>query len=89
MGLVSRRKSGNIIGGSRLVVPGQPIFNVKKFEVTFNKKGSLPDETREVNPPKPPSCPCIPPTPFETFYILTENLDVIITQMGDKLVWTY
>ena len=35
MGFVNRKKSGNIIGGSRLVVDGQNIFNVqeKLFEL--------------------------------------------------------
>jgi len=50
MGLSKRKTSGNIIGGSTLVVPGQPILSAKKFEVTFsNKKGSVPDTTREKN----------------------------------------
>jgi len=39
MGLTSRKKSGNIIGGSRLVVPGQPIYSVKVNEPSFNSKG--------------------------------------------------
>ena len=50
MGLAKRRTSGNIIGGSKMIVPGQPILSAKKFEVTFsNKQGSLPDTTRETN----------------------------------------
>jgi hypothetical protein len=33
-----------------LIVPGQPILSAKKFEVTFsNKRGSVPDETRQKN----------------------------------------
>ena len=39
MGLTSRKKSGNIIGGSRLVVTGQPIYNVKVNDPSFNSKG--------------------------------------------------
>lgn len=39
MGLTSRKKSGNIIGGSRLVVPGQPIYSVKVNDPSFNSKG--------------------------------------------------
>ena len=39
MGLTTRKKSGNIIGGSRLVVPGQPIYNVKVNDPSFNSKG--------------------------------------------------
>ncbi len=42
MGLSKRKTSGNIIGGSTLVVPGQPILSAKKFEVTFsNKRGEI------------------------------------------------
>ena len=51
MGLAKRKTSGNINGGSTLIVPGQPILSAKKFEVTFsNKRGSVPDETRQKNP---------------------------------------
>jgi hypothetical protein len=39
MGLTARKKSGNIIGGSRLVVPGQPIYSVKVNDPSFNSKG--------------------------------------------------
>jgi len=38
MGLESRKRSGNYIGGSRLIVTGQNIYNVKKFQLTFDKK---------------------------------------------------
>lgn len=55
MGLVNRKRSGNIIAGSKLIVPGQPILNVKKFEVTFNKKGSLPDSSKGTPPTPPPT----------------------------------
>ncbi len=48
MGLSLRKKSGNIMTGSRLIVGGQPMLTSKVFEVSFlNKKGSLPDEHRE------------------------------------------
>ena len=54
MGLEQRRTSGNLIGGSRLVVPGQNIYNVKKFPNSFNfKKGSNRELIREVAPLKP------------------------------------
>ena len=42
MGLNRRKKSGNMIGGSRLIVDGQPIFSVKKY-VPDIKKISLKD----------------------------------------------
>lgn len=37
MGLTKRKTSGNIIGGTRMVVPGQDVYNVKKFQTTFEK----------------------------------------------------
>ena len=56
MGLVNRKRSGKIIAGSKLIVPGQPVLSAKKFEVTFNKTGSIPESSKN-NPPTPP-----PPT---------------------------
>lgn len=51
MGLSSRKKSGKLIAGSTMIVPGQPILSAKKFPITFsNKKGSLPETYNE--PPK-------------------------------------
>jgi type V secretory pathway adhesin AidA len=38
MGLEKRRKSGNIFGGSRLIVDGQNIYNVKVITSDLNKK---------------------------------------------------
>jgi hypothetical protein len=51
MGLSSRKKSGKLIAGSTMIVPGQPVLSAKKFQVTFsNKKGSLPETYNQ--PPK-------------------------------------
>ena len=48
MGLSLRKRSGNIMTGSRLIVEGQPMLSAKVFEVGFpGKKGTLPDEHRE------------------------------------------
>jgi hypothetical protein len=48
MGLSSRKKSGKLIAGSTMIVPGQPILSAKKFVITFsNKKGSLPETYNE------------------------------------------
>lgn len=48
MGLELRKRSGDILTGSRLIVEGQPMLGSKVFEVGFgNKKGSLPNEHRE------------------------------------------
>ena len=43
MGFVNRKKSGNIIGGSRLIVDGQNIFNVQVIPPGFNKLSSKQD----------------------------------------------
>jgi hypothetical protein len=46
MGLNRRKKSGRTIGGSRLIVDGQPIFSVTKY-VPELKKISKPDISNE------------------------------------------
>lgn len=72
MGLSKRKVSGNYIGGSRLVVPGQNIFNVKKFEADIKKNSVADSEFSEVPliPPKPKvtqtPTPTITPTPSIT-----------------------
>ena len=44
MGLERRKQSGNLIGGSTLIVPGSPIYSTKRFETSFSfKRGSKPD----------------------------------------------
>jgi hypothetical protein len=53
MGLVNRKRSGKIIAGSKLIVPGQPVLSAKKFEVTFDKKGSTPESSQSNTPPPP------------------------------------
>jgi hypothetical protein len=51
MGLSERRRSGKIIGGSGLVVPGQDIYSVKVFPNSFQfKRGTSKELIREVNP---------------------------------------
>ncbi len=54
MGLVNRKRSGKIIAGSKLIVPGQPVLSAKKFEVTFDKKGSIPESSQNNTPTPPP-----------------------------------
>jgi hypothetical protein len=80
MGLERRKTSGNLIGGSNLIVPGQNIYNVKRFPTTFNfKKGSGVDNQRLYNttPPKPSP---LPPTPVPQVLInpiITENQEYL------------
>jgi hypothetical protein len=65
MGLSLRKRSGNIMAGSRLIVEGQPILTSKVFEVGFSgKKGSLPNEHRES--PTTTTTTTIAPTPTNT-----------------------
>ena len=67
MGLSKRKTSGNIINGSTLIVPGQPILSAKKFAITFsNKKGSLPDTHRELPVVPPTQTPTPTPLPTQT-----------------------
>jgi len=84
MGLNKRKKSGNYIGGSRLVVGGQNIFNVKKFELTLNKQIITKESVREI-PPTTTTTTTI--APVTTCYIETQVFDDMVTQGFDKLVW--
>lgn len=64
MGLNKRKVSGKNIGGSRLIVPGQDIFSVKKFQVDFKKKRVFDREYPEVLPVTPsPTIPIVTPSP--------------------------
>jgi hypothetical protein len=65
MGLSLRKRSGKIMGGSRLIVEGQPILTAKVFDPNFDGKiGSLPNEHRES--PTTTTTTTIPPTPTNT-----------------------
>jgi hypothetical protein len=55
MGLDRRRRSGKIIAGSTIIVPGQDVYAVKVFTNSFQfKRGSSRELIKEFNPPKPP-----------------------------------
>ena len=65
MGLSLRKRSGKILGGSRLIVEGQQILTAKVFDPNFDGKiGSLPNEHRES--PTTTTTTTIPPTPTNT-----------------------
>ena len=53
MGFENRKKSGNIIGGSRLIVNGQNIFNVRVISPDFNKLKSNQENDSYHKTPKP------------------------------------
>lgn len=70
MGLGQRRKSGRLIGGSSLIVPGQDIYTVKRFPNSFESKiGSKKDTFREINVTQTP-VPTPTPTPVPPQVIL-------------------
>jgi surface protein len=59
---VSRKKSGNILAGSKLNVEGQGIFNVKIFKNEIIKKHPIVSPGSEGIPPTPSVTPVIIPT---------------------------
>jgi surface protein len=65
-GFVSRKKSGNIIAGSKLNVDGQGIFNVKVNEPNLNKNIPKSRPVSEGNPPPPTQTNQPTPTPTPT-----------------------
>ena len=87
MGLDRRKTSGRIFGGANLVVPDQPIYSVKNFPPTFQYKRGTPKDTfREI--PQPTPTPTPSPTPIvETFYLLTEIQDSILTESGENIIY--
>ena len=101
MGLDRRKTSGRIFGGANLVVPDQPIYSVKNFPPTFQYKRGTPKDTfREIPQPTPTPTPSptpptpspTPPTPsptpiVETFYLLTEIQDSILTESGENIIY--
>jgi len=101
MGLDRRKTSGRIFGGANLVVPDQPIYSVKNFPPSFQYKRGTPKDTfREIPQPTPtptpsPTPPLPSPTPpppsptpvIETFYILTESQEAILTESGENIIY--
>ena len=96
MGLARRNKSGNILGGSKLNVPGQGIFNVKIIpndKVTIKslntRSHSRPTPTPSSSQP-PTQTPTPTPTPTPTSsiicYLATEFLDNLMTESNDFLI---
>jgi len=69
MGLTSRNKSGNLFAGSRLNVPGQGIYNVKKSE--GDKLGV---KTSFSPRPSPTPSPTPTPSPLPDLCYLSSNL---------------
>jgi hypothetical protein len=85
MGLNRRKKSGNIIGGSRLIVDGQPIFSVKKY-VPDIKKISLKDNFTEGAETPTPTTTTTTTIPVQTCNLETQQLNNLVTQDYFNLV---
>lgn len=64
MGFVKRRVSGNYFGGSSLIVPGQGVYSIKKYNNFINKTGISKDNYDDT--PQPTSTPTPTPTPSQT-----------------------
>jgi len=82
MGLNKRKKSGKLLSGSRLIVPGQPMFTVKKIKPEFKKQRRFDADDIFV-----PTTTTTTTVPVETCYIITQDNNVLITQNGDNLIW--
>lgn len=83
MGLERRKRSGNYIGGSKLIVDGQQIYNIKKFVQTFNKQIVTKESTKQVVP----TTTTTTTIPIVTCYIETQVFENMVTQGFDNLVW--
>jgi hypothetical protein len=86
MGLVRRKVSGRTIGGSRLVVDGQPIFSVIKYVPEIKKTRKIENFVEGAEPPVPVT------TTTTTQLIVTCNIETqlyedIVTQDYSKLIW--
>jgi hypothetical protein len=79
MGLNRRKKSGRTIGGSRLIVDGQPIFTVVKYTPDLKKqsKTDVSNEESELTTT----------TTTSSCNLVTQQYETLITQNGDKLVF--
>jgi hypothetical protein len=88
MGLDRRRRSGKIIAGSTIIVPGQDVYAVKVFTNSFQfKRGSSRELIKEFNPPKP--IPPTPPPPPEEIIKAILVDDVTFLAVEDNVYFTY
>jgi hypothetical protein len=85
MGLARRKVSGRIIGGSRLVVDGEPIFSVIKY-IPDIKKQTKKDFFVEGAEPVVPTTTTTTTQLIVTCNIETQFFDDIITQDNFKLI---
>ena len=85
MGLNRRKKSGRTIGGSRLIVDGQPIFTVIKYTPDLRKqsKTDISNEESELTT----TTPTTTTTTTSSCNLVTQQYENLITQNGDNLVF--
>lgn len=62
MGFVRRRVSGNYFGGSSLVVPGQGVYSIKKYNNFVGKSGIKKDNYDDIPSPTKTTTPTPTPT---------------------------
>jgi hypothetical protein len=88
MGLNRRKKSGRTIGGSRLIVDGQPIFTVIKYTPDLRKqsKTDISNEESELTTTTTTISPTTTTTTTSSCNLVTQQFEKIITQNGDNLV---
>ena len=85
MGFVRRRVSGNYFGGSSLIVPGQGVFSIKKYNNFVGKSGIKKDNYDDIPllTPTPSNTPTPTPTPTSTELIL---IDPILTEFHEYII---
>jgi hypothetical protein len=95
MGLVRRRVSGGYFGGSKLIVPGQGVYSIKKYNNFIGKSGIQKDNYDDIplptpsitptptNTPTPSITPTPTPTPTPNDQIL---INPIITHVGEYII---
>lgn len=84
MGLGKRKVSGRIIGGSRMVVDGQPIFSTIKY-VPDIKKTSKKEEF--LDGAEIPTTTTTTTQFIETCNIETQQFEILTTQDNSRLIW--
>ena len=89
MGLNRRKKSGRTIGGSRLIVDGQPIFSVTKYvpELKKTSKPEISNEESELTTTTTTISPTTTTTTTISCNLVTQQFENLITQNGNNLVF--
>ncbi len=81
MGLSRRTRSGNILGGSKLNVPGQGIYNTKLIQ---QDKVSIGPQIKDKSHSRPTPTPT--PVPVDICYLSENILNNLTTEYGQNLI---